>query len=95
MRVGSLFSGVGGFDLGLEGLRPGVADLAFMGWCNSPRRDGTMIPFTGFIELKTRQGRQSPRQKEFRADCQEQWIPYQICRSLEEVEATLQTWGLV
>lgn len=66
------------------GVRPGVADLAMI------------LPGAraGFIELKAGKGRQTDTQKTFQADCERLGAPYAVCRSLNEVEQTLRSWGV-
>ena len=66
------------------GVRPGVADLCFV-------LPGARI---AFIELKAGNGTATPAQKAFRADCELQGVPYAICRSLAEVQGTLDGWGV-
>ncbi len=66
------------------GVRPGVADLIFL----SPGA-------THFIELKTDSGRQTPAQKDFARLVDRLGLDYQICRSIDEVSATIKTWGLL
>lgn len=66
------------------GVRAGVADLAIT------------LPDarSAFIELKTKAGRLSPHQAEFQSTCDRLGIPYAVCRSIEEVAATLRGWGV-
>ena len=64
------------------GLRPGVADLVIW-W---PHGRGVEI---GYLEVKTRTGILSERQKAFRRRCQEAGVPYDVVRSLEDVENVL------
>jgi hypothetical protein len=72
------------------GLRPGVADLVFIGASEVP---------VGFIELKTETGRLNDNQKDFKADCEARGIPYVVIKSsdLNEMNAavvgTLKAWG--
>lgn len=66
------------------GVRAGVADLAFI-------LTGARI---AFIELKAGSGRATPAQKVFRADCELQGVPFAECRSLAEVQGTLDAWGV-
>lgn len=65
------------------GVMAGVADLCVMG-----------PGFVGWIELKTKTGRQQPSQKTFEDTCKRLDIPYALCRSIEDVEATVRGWGL-
>lgn len=60
------------------GLRAGVADLVV--WWPAP--DGIQI---GYIEVKDRKGKQSPRQIAFEEKCRGAGIPYDLVRSAEEV----------
>lgn len=66
------------------GVKPGVADLALI------------LPDSraAFIELKVGKNRQTDTQKAFQADCERIGAPYAVCRSLEEVEASLRAWGV-
>lgn len=65
------------------GLRPGVADLVVW-W---PRGRGVEI---GYLEVKTRTGVLSERQKSFRRRCQEAGVPYDVARSVEDVGRLLE-----
>ncbi len=47
------------------------------------------------IELKSHKGILSPSQKAVQADWERKGIPYEIARSLDEVEAILLRWGLI
>jgi hypothetical protein len=60
------------------GLRPGVADLVVW-WRTSP-------PLIGYLEIKTPTGKQSPAQVKFQARCLEAGVPYDLARSVEDVE---------
>lgn len=62
------------------GLRPGVADM-LVWW---PRKNGGVR--LGYLEFKTRTGKQSERQKVFEEKCKEKGIPYDLARSLEDVQ---------
>ena len=66
------------------GLKRGVADLVLL------------LPGgrTGFIEFKTLKGQLSLDQKVFRDHAIDRGALWALCRSLEEVEATLRAWGL-
>ena len=68
------------------GLFPGVGDLIV--WWNTP--DGVRI---GYLEVKTKTGRQSDRQKHFQDMCEEHGIPYHLVRSLDDVIYYMQTMG--
>lgn len=50
---------------------------------------------SGWIEVKTKTGRQSPSQKKFEAECKEWGIGYEIIRTWEELEAALKKWGIL
>lgn len=65
------------------GRKPGWPDLHF-------------ISGTGqaFVELKTATGRMRPAQSAFQVWCKEQGIPHAVCRSLDEVLARLNEWGI-
>lgn len=76
-----------GMILKAMGVLPGVPDFAFMG------RWGC-----GLIELKVddgrkREGQLSEFQKYFKFWCEREGVKYAICRSVLEVESTLQSWG--
>ncbi len=60
------------------GLFPGVADLCV--WWHTD--DGIRI---GYLEVKTKTGRQSDRQKHFQQMCEENDIPYHLVRSVWDV----------
>lgn len=66
------------------GVKPGVADLALI------------LPDAraAFIELKVGKNRQTDTQKAFQAECERIGAPYAVCRSLEEVEPSLRSWGV-
>lgn len=66
------------------GIRRGVADLAVM-------RDGGRM---GWIELKTSKGQQSDDQIVFEEDCARLGHPYQVARSIEQVQQVLVGWGV-
>jgi hypothetical protein len=65
------------------GVRRGWPDLQFL------LPDGV----TRYIELKSAVGSLSPEQRAFRDRCAPHGI-FALCRSLEEVEATLRGWGV-
>ena len=48
-----------------------------------------------YIELKAGKGKLSPAQIEFRDYCYEWSIPWELCRSLDEVIETLKGWGVI
>lgn len=47
-----------------------------------------------FIELKAEGGYQSPEQKGFQILAEERGCKYAVCRSVEDVQQTLQEWGV-
>jgi hypothetical protein len=65
------------------GLRAGVADLLFI-------HEGHPL----FIELKAKDGRESPAQRETSALAGRAATMTWICKSVEEVEAKLRWWGV-
>lgn len=66
------------------GLVPGTPDFAFLG------KSGCVL-----IELKSKTGTQTEPQKNFQAWCENQDVPYYLCRSREKVEAALIKEGLL
>lgn len=64
------------------GLRPGVADLVVW-W---PFQDMIRV---GYVEVKTKRGKQSERQKHFEERCAQADIPYLVVRSVEDVRQWL------
>lgn len=66
------------------GVRPGVPDMTFI-------LPGGLV---GFIELKAGRNRLEPSQKAFAEAAIKAGAAWQMCRSLEEVEATLRGWGV-
>lgn len=66
------------------GVLPGVPDLAFI------------LPggLSGFIELKAGKNTLQPSQKNFMVRAIAAGSAWQLCRSIEEVETTLRTWGV-
>ena len=66
------------------GVVPGVPDLCFL-WDDK----------RAFIELKVGRNTLSPKQKIFRNKCREHGIPYEVCRTLDEVLDTVAEWGLL
>lgn len=65
------------------GMRAGVADLIV--WY--PTGTGVRV---GYLEIKDRKGKQSPRQKAFEEKCKGAGIPYDLVRSVEEVGELLE-----
>ena len=69
-----------------KGVRPGVPDLSFV------------LPPVGraaYIELKSSAGKQTESQVSFENDVRMAGALYALCRSLGEVEGTLQAWGVL
>lgn len=68
------------------GVQPGWADIQIL------LPDGR----TGYIELKRPEGRAvvSPAQGEFAATCAAFGAPYALCRSVDDVRAALDAWGV-
>lgn len=65
------------------GVRGGAPDIAVV------LPDGV----TGYLELKSSKGRQSPNQKQIEKELTTAGAPYAICRTPEEVFSTLGAWG--
>ena len=86
----SITSGKTGADFGRAinlkkmGVLPGVSDLVI--GCR-----GKMY----CLEVKNEKGKQSDRQKNFEAWCDDCCIPYVLVRSIDEVQKTLNEWGIV
>lgn len=66
------------------GLIAGSGDYVFVG-------DGT----AGWIELKAPRGSLSDDQKDFRAWSEHVGAQYAVCRTLDQVEATLRSWSML
>lgn len=66
------------------GLIAGSGDYVFVGASGG-----------GWIELKAPRGRQSDDQRDFEAWCAHVGGRYAVCRALDEVEATLRSWGML
>lgn len=66
------------------GVLPGVADLCFL------------LPggLAAFIELKVGRNPQTQGQKEFATSAIANGAAYAVCRSIDEVDATLRAWGV-
>lgn len=45
-----------------------------------------------FVEVKTKDGRQSELQKKFQTDVERLGFQYLICRSLQEFQMTIEKW---
>lgn len=67
-----------------QGVKPGVADLVFI-WGGG----------SACMEVKTKDGRVSAAQIEFRARCDRRGIPYAVVRDIDEAQAAVHGWGLV
>jgi hypothetical protein len=72
-----------GAYLKLLGVKAGVPDLCLV-------RPGGSV---AFLELKSRDGRQSPEQIAFQQLCETNGAPYAIARSIDEAVSTLTAWG--
>ena len=64
------------------GLRPGVADLVVF-WPSG----------IGYVEVKTPTGRQSDNQKRFQERCESYGVPYDLVRSVEDVERLIRKYS--
>ncbi len=86
----SITTGTEGKDFGRAinlkkmGVLPGVSDLVI--GCR-----GKMY----CLEVKNEKGKQSDRQKNFEAWCTECGIPYVLVSSVDDVQKTLNGWGIV
>lgn len=49
----------------------------------------------GWIELKTKTGSLTPEQRDFRDWCVAKGVHHAVCRSLEEVQEKLFSWGVL
>lgn len=67
------------------GVKPGIADLVFI----LPPDNAA-----AFIELKVGKNRLTESQAALQVQCGERGIPYAVCRSLDDVLSTLNTWGV-
>lgn len=65
------------------GVLPGAADLFLV-----------YRGLTYFLEMKTPDGVMSQVQREFQRRCKELGIPYEVARSLDDVERVLRMWGV-
>jgi hypothetical protein len=70
-----------GASLKKQGMIPGAPDFV----CVGKKR-------TIFIELKTEKGRLSDAQKRFQEACNDKEIPFIVCRSIEDVIHTVETY---
>tara|TARA_Y100000310_G_C20442258_1_gene696669 strand:+ start:169 stop:537 length:369 start_codon:yes stop_codon:yes gene_type:complete len=84
---GSRKSSFEGYNLKKMGLLPGVADYIFMWRINS-------LTKVGFIEFKTKKGKQTDTQKEFEKRSNALHIPYELARSEKEGIDILIKWGI-
>lgn len=67
-----------------EGMLPGVADLILL---KSNRFYGALC-----IEMKTKQGRQSPAQKQWQQFIESQGNKYIVCRSIEDFQTAINNY---
>ena len=70
------------------GVKAGWADLTFL------MPTGAKVE-RGVIELKAPRGKLSDAQLDFFVECRETGVPWALCRSVVEVDATLRSWGVV
>lgn len=73
-----------GVELKAMGLRAGVADLCFI-----------VSGRPHFLELKSADGRQSPEQVAFAADCAIAGAHYELARNIGEALDILASWGAI
>ena len=64
-----------------EGVLAGFSDLIVIAYNN-----------VLFIEVKTKEGRQSELQKKFQADVERLGFQYSVCRSLQDFQMTVEKW---
>lgn len=64
-----------------EGVLAGFSDLIIIAYNN-----------VLFIEVKTKEGRQSELQKKFQADVERLGFQYSVCRSLQDFQMTVEKW---
>jgi VRR-NUC domain len=67
------------------GVRRGVPDLELSLVDGRP----------AFIEVKSKKGRLTPEQQEFKARCDRLGIPYAVVRSIDQAQAVLTSWGAI
>ncbi len=65
------------------GLTPGVADM-LVWWPSKKESEEVEL---GYVELKTKKGKQSEYQKAFERKCHEVGIRYDLVRSLDDMKA--------
>lgn len=73
-----------GDELKRMGLRPGVADLCFI-----------IKGRAHFLELKSADGKQSPEQIAFEADCAIAGAHYAVAKDIDGAMAILRRWGAI
>ena len=64
-----------------EGVLAGFSDLVVIAEANIL-----------FVEVKTKEGRQSELQKKFQADVERLGFQYSVCRSLQDFQMTVEKW---
>lgn len=64
-----------------EGVLAGFSDLVVIAEAN-----------VLFVEVKTKEGRQSELQKKFQADVERLGFQYSVCRSLQDFQMTVEKW---
>ena len=64
-----------------EGVLAGFSDLVVIAKTN-----------VLFVEVKTKEGRQSELQKKFQADVERLGFQYSVCRSLQDFQMTVEKW---
>lgn len=64
-----------------EGVLAGFSDLVVIAKTN-----------VLFVEVKTKEGRQSELQKKFQADVERLGFQYSVCRSLQDFQLTVEKW---
>lgn len=70
------------------GLYPGAGDLVV--WWHRPNLPGATV---GYLEVKSKTGRQSDRQIHFQEKCEKEGIPYKVVRSVDEVKEYMREMG--
>ena len=64
-----------------EGVLAGFSDLIIIA-------SGNVL----FVEVKTKDGRQSELQKKFQSDVERFGFQYSVCRSLQDFQLTVEKW---
>ena len=77
------------------GLVAGVPDWIILGPAWVPGPSSKVIGTAWAIELKAPGKYPSPEQKAFHARLAVCGVPVVVCRSLDEIEAALKTWGII